>query len=697
MNSNKIEILERALAREKAARKAAENILEEKSLALFETANQLKTANKKLQKSIYEKTSEIKGVFDNLVDAYVLMDLEGNIKKMNDAAIELFGFTTTDHVNVTSIIFKEDYGYAMQSFYSLIENGSFSDYEARVTTKHKGIRLVHINSSIIYNENEEPIGAQGIVRDITDEREVERIFNEQKNQLTAIVEHSPLGIVLAREGNIIKANSTFVDFVGFEEEELLNMSILDISFPEDIEKSRSLIKQMENEEIDTYNIVKRYRKKDNSLLIAKTTVNSVKDSLGNFSYQLALIEDITNEVHESSMLAAINSLIGSIIGKTDIGEITWEIAKNTIKLFGFEECVIYILNEEDNVLEQIAAYGSKNPEGKEIINHMKIPIGKGIVGSVAKTGKAEIISDTTKDKRYIVDDKARYSEITVPIIADGKVIGVIDSEHSSKNYFTQTHLETLVNVSNLAASQLKSAISIQQRLKVEKQRNKLLVDLEQSNLELQEYAHIVSHDLKSPLRNISTVANWMREDYQDVLGKEGLNNLDLIDTTLEKMENLISGILNYSSITNDVERTEVDLNSTLEDVINSAYVPSNVAVNIKKKFPVIQANKIRMQQVFQNLIGNAALYIEKEKGLIEVDFTEDKEFYTFSVKDNGIGIDKKYFKKIFQIFQSLTPRKESTGIGLSLVKKIVSFYGGDVWVESELDIGSTFYFTISKA
>jgi len=690
MSPNKIEILERALAREKAARKAAENILEEKSLALFETANELKITNKKLQKTIYEKTSEIKGVFDNLVDAYVLMDLEGNIKKMNDAAIELFGFTTTDHVNVTSIIFKEDFGYAMKSFYSLIENGSFSDYEARVTTKHKGVRLVHINSSIIYNENEEPIGAQGIVRDITDEREVERIFNEQKNQLTAIVEHSPLGIVLAKEGNIIKANSTFVDFVGFEEEELLKMSILDISFPEDIEKSKSFIEQMENEEIDTYNIVKRYRKKDNSLLIAKTTVNSVKDSLGNFAYQLAMIEDITNEVHESSMLTAINSLMGSIIGKTDIYDITWEIAQQTIKLFGFEECVIYMLNKDDNVLEQIAAYGSKNPEGKEIINHLKIPVGKGIVGSVAKTGEAEIISDTTKDKRYIVDDKIRYSEITVPIIADGIVIGIIDSEHSSKNYFTQTHLETLKNVSNLAASQLKSAISIQQRLKIEEQRNKLLIDLEQSNLELQEYAHIVSHDLKSPLRNISTVANWMREDYQEVLGKDGLNNLDLIDTTLEKMENLISGILNYSSITKDVEKRDVDLNDTLQDVINSAYVPNNVVVNVKKKFPVIQANKIRMQQVFQNLIGNAALYIEKEKGLIEVDFTENEEFYTFSVKDNGIGIDQKYFKKIFQIFQSLTPRKESSGIGLSLVKKIVSFYGGDVWVESELNKGTTF-------
>lgn len=695
MNSKKLKILEEALAEEKKARKTVELEIEKKSQELQELKNSIKIKNE-FNCVVSDSCKTLNDVFINLVDAYVLIDLDGNIKRMNHAAIKLLGYEISDKINVTSIIFKDDYEYAMKSYYSLIEKGSLLNYEARINTKNNGVRLVHINSSIVFDENKNPIGAQGIVRDITKERENTLIFDEQKQQLSIIVENSPLGIVLAKYGKILKANSTFCKFIGFSEDELINKSIKEISFPEDLKKSLMLMKKMDQGEIDKFTIVKRYKKKDDSLLIAKTTVSSVKDDLGNFLYQMAIIEDITNEVHESSMLSAINSLMASIIGKTDIHEITWEIAKKTIKLFGFEDCVVYILNEEEGVLEQIAAYGPKNPRKHEILNSIKIPLGEGIVGSVARTLKAEIIADTSLDSRYIIDDEMRYSEIAVPIIADGKVIGVIDSEHSSKNYFTQTHLETLVNVSNLAASQLKSAISIQQRLKVEKQRNKLLVDLEQSNLELQEYAHIVSHDLKSPLRNISTVAAWMREDYQDVLDENGLRNLDLIDTTLEKMENLISGILNYSTITNNLERVEVDLNRTLEDVINSAYVPDNVTVTIKKKFPVVQANRIRMQQVFQNLIGNAALYIDKEEGLIEVDYEEDEKNYTFSVKDNGIGIEKKYFKKIFQIFQSLTPRQESTGIGLSLVKKIVSFYGGEIWVESELDKGSTFYFTISK-
>ena len=695
MNSNKFKILEEALAVEIKARILAELATEKKVLEL--QAYKSLNGNKNEFNCVVSDTCKtLNDVYINLVDAYVLIDLDGNIKKLNKPAVKLLGYEISDHINVTSIIYKDDYEYAMKAYYSLIEKGSFLNYEARINTKHNGVRLVHINSSIIFDENKNPIGAQGIVRDITEEREDKVIFDEQKQQLSVIVENSPLGIVLAKSGKILKANNTFRKFIGYTEDELVNKSVREISFPEDVNQSMLLMKKMDSGEIDNFTIVKRYKKKDESLLIAKTKVSVVKDDLGNILYQVAMVEDITNEIHESSMLTAINSLLASIIGKTDIHEIAWEIAKKTIKLFGFEDCVVYILNEKEQVLEQIAAYGPKNPKKHEIINSLKIPLGHGIVGTVGKTGLSEIIPDTSLDTRYIVDDKIRYSEITVPILADGKVIGVIDSEHSTKNYFTPTHLETLINVSNLAATQLKSAISIKKRLKVEKQRNKLLVDLEQSNLELQEYAHIVSHDLKSPLRNISTVANWMREDYKDVLGEEGINNLDLIDTTLEKMENLISGILNYSTITNDLERTDVDLNETLIDVINSVYVPNNVSVSIKSKFPIVQANKIRMQQVFQNLIGNAALYIDKEEGLIEVDYKEDPNYYTFSVKDNGMGIDKKYVDKIFQIFQSLTPRKDSTGIGLSLVKKIVSFYGGEIWVDSELGKGSTFYFTILK-
>ena len=112
--------------------------------------------------------------------------------------------------------------------------------------------------------------------------------------------------------------------------------------------------------------------------------------------------------------------------------------------------------------------------------------------------------------------------------------------------------------------------------------------------------------------------------------------------------------------------------------------------------PTVKGDITKFQQLFQNLISNAIKFNNKDKGLIEVNFTENKSFYQFEIKDNGIGIEKKYHDKIFKIFHSLNDSKDSSGIGLSIVKKIIDLYDGNIWLESEPEIGTTFYFTIKK-
>lgn len=166
-------------------------------------------------------------------------------------------------------------------------------------------------------------------------------------------------------------------------------------------------------------------------------------------------------------LSAINGFVTKLLTKEDIGEIAWEIAENVIEEFGYEDCVIYILNEEENCLDQLAAYGPKMAKDRTIVNPIKIKFGQGIVGSVAKSGIAEIIADTSLDERYVVDDAIRLSEITVPIIADGRVIGVIDSEHADKNFFNNEHLATLTTIANLASNRLKNAKAKRQQLRAE--------------------------------------------------------------------------------------------------------------------------------------------------------------------------------------------------------------------------------------
>lgn len=233
-------------------------------------------------------------------------------------------------------------------------------------------------------------------------------------------------------------------------------------------------------------------------------------------------------------------------------------------------------------------------------------------------------------------------------------------------------------------------------IEVNNQREILLKNLEHQNQELSDFTHMVSHDLKSPLRSIDTLTVWLKEDYNEKLDNKGNENINLIRSNVQKMDALISGILQYSSIGKVyTESYDVDLNYIIKDIISLIIVPKHIIISYDK-LPIINGDKFRLQQVFQNLIHNAIKYNDKEKGLIEIKAFELEDYWKFSIQDNGKGIEETYFKKIFKTFHKLQNDGDSTGIGLSIVKKIIDFYKGEIWVESILTKGTTFFFTIKK-
>lgn len=236
-----------------------------------------------------------------------------------------------------------------------------------------------------------------------------------------------------------------------------------------------------------------------------------------------------------------------------------------------------------------------------------------------------------------------------------------------------------------------------QIVEINKQQEHLLGELAHQNKELSEYAHMVSHDLKSPLRTIDTLTYWLKKDYTDAFDEMGTKSLDLIRSNVEKMDLLISGILEYSTIgKNQVELYNVDLNEIISDVLKLVEVPDHINIIKKDSLPIVKGDKYRLQQLFQNLITNGIKYNDKPEGVVEVGYKDIGEFWEFYVKDNGKGIDATYYDKIFETFQKLENNTESTGIGLSIVKKIIEVYQGKIWVESEVGTGTTFCFTIKK-
>ena len=163
------------------------------------------------------------------------------------------------------------------------------------------------------------------------------------------------------------------------------------------------------------------------------------------------------------------------------------------------------------------------------------------------------------------------------------------------------------------------------------------------------------------------------------------------------MDRLIDGILKYSSINDaSLDNTLVNLNDVIQEIQEIIFVPEHVKITIQNTLPSIRVDKTKIHQLFQNLISNAVVHIERNPGLVQISATETKTHWQFSIEDNGIGIAKEYHKKIFKVFQSISSNERSTGIGLSIVKKIIDLYQGKIWLESEVGVGTIFYFTLKK-
>lgn len=267
------------------------------------------------------------------------------------------------------------------------------------------------------------------------------------------------------------------------------------------------------------------------------------------------------------------------------------------------------------------------------------------------------------------------------------------------------NLEQILNSLNTGAVPLHDKTTIAEHIKkqaleiveITRQREQLLNNLEQQNQELNEYTHMVSHDLKAPLRNISTLVSWIIQDNQDDINPTTKDLFNLIQSNLKKMDLLIHGMVNYSSINKqEAEDRLVNINELIEDILRKITVPDTIKIHVHKAMPQLFGNSVRFMHLFQNLIENAIKFNDKENGFIEVGFIETQDLIEFFVKDNGKGIPEAYHNKIFNIFTKLDNNSQASGIGLSIVKKIINYYGGRIWLKSKEQEGATFFFSIPK-
>ena len=248
--------------------------------------------------------------------------------------------------------------------------------------------------------------------------------------------------------------------------------------------------------------------------------------------------------------------------------------------------------------------------------------------------------------------------------------------------------------------QLESALADTQTARDNAERSAAVA--QEAYRELDQFAYVASHDLKAPLRGIASLAQWIQDDIGERLTGDSAEHMRLLQGRVHRMQALIDGVLAYSRAGRTLTAPEpVDSGALVREAVELQAPPAGVTIQVAPGMPRLQAERIPLQQVFMNLLGNAIKYARGERPdvRIEVAWQEREDAYEFSVRDNGPGIAPEYQERIWGLFQTLAPRDkvEGTGIGLSVVKKIVESRGGRVWVESEPGQGATFHFAWLKA
>ncbi len=441
-------------------------------------------------------------------------------------------------------------------------------------------------------------------------------------------------------------------------------------------------------------------------------VTSLVAILSNIHAQKEAALQIQQRADQLVMLNEIGRAVAEVIDLKTVLEL---IRQQLEKLVEFDSYSVRIFNETRRTVTYLAVY-----ENGRYWDEPEAALDPGTHACrIFETGEALLHLMTEEElEKYrrclytpIGDhSKTTASLIFVPLKKQGKTIGTLSLQRYEPNSYTLEHLHLVEAVAIQVAIAIENARlfeslqrELQERTRAEEMREKLIGELEYKNAELERFTYTVSHDLRSPLVTIKGFLGMLNKDMQDNRPDRIQSDLQRIANATDKMDTLLKDLLELSRIGRLVNPPEeVDSVRLIQEALDSVDAQlrsKNVTVNILPDLPKLHGDRIRLREVFENLIGNAAKYMgDQADPLIEIGVREQDDEKVFYVKDNGMGIDPQYHARIFKLFEKLNPIVEGTGVGLAIVKRIIEVHGGRVWAESDgLGKGSTFCFTIPAA
>ncbi|MDZ7723773.1 MAG: PAS domain S-box protein [candidate division KSB1 bacterium] len=527
-----------------------------------------------------------------------------------------------------------------------------------------------------------------------------RAFIQSERWFRALFDQSPIGMItFDYQGQIVEANPHFQDMLGYTSNELRYKRFQELLHPDDvILDMHYFLKDLKKR--GAYTAEKRFIRKEGDVLWTELRLTDVHDIASDSNFLIALLEDITERKHAKEVIQQREEQLRLALEGAELGFWEWNLDTNRMTL---DSICRRIFNFRDNLMSCsfddyfYLVHNKDQPELRKALNFH-------FLGERDRFSVEYRIKSLQGDEKWVATDGRviKKNHTGKPLIVSGIHRDITGQKRAEKKLLDYSEkLESMVKertqeletkTKKLEESQETMQMLLNDVNESRRSLEQVNEELESTNEELKSFAYIVSHDLKAPLRAIGQLSYWLAEDYKSVIDEDGQEKFSLMIHRVHRMNKLIEGILQYSRIGRVKEhKRKVDLNQVVSDVWQDINAPDSIQFHTDD-MPVVYADPTRMEQVFMNLIGNAVKYMDKTQGKINVKYVKKQEHLEFHIIDNGPGIEEKYHEQIFQIFQTLTPRDvvESTGVGLTLVKKIVENYNGQIRIKSEAGQGADF-------
>lgn len=639
------------------------------------------------EKRLANQNLELRSIIDSMPQFFFFKDSENRIRRVNkNAAISIGKLTNEIEGKLTEELYpKED---AIKYWKDDLEVINSGKSKLGIVEKYKsteGERIVSTDKIPFVNSEGKADGVLVFASDITEKYQIQIALEDSEKQFRSLFENSGFGIYLLRvndkfEFEGLDCNDALLNMFGCTKQEFINRPIEEM-FPEfqsdgtnSLEGYRKLLKNLYTNK--TKSTFREHIRFDGSIMHNIVSVFPLKTK-GEYKYYAVNFQDITNEYQIRLALEESEKLYKSLFANSLIG--------------------LFLLNKKLNVIDL----------NKALVNMLGYDYDEIIGKNGAEIIKLVCLEEDVEDSLELMNklNKGALKSFTVNrtcIKKDGTIIRVILFVRGNYNDANQLEnvLLAILDITKLYETEKELSSTINEL----KEKNQELEKYISSNLELENFAYIASHDLKEPVRSIVGFAQLLRRRYNSLLDENGKDYLEFVISSASKMNLLIEDLLTFSRVHSqkDVKREEISVKELVVGVVKNLHeqIKQTKAELTTYNLPdKLFANQTKMNQVFQNLISNALKFVPKEKvPRILISAVELQNSWRFSISDNGIGISEEYRERIFILFKRLNDKTEfeGTGLGLAICKKIVEQHGGEIWVESQPNKGSIFYFTIAK-